>query len=174
MMQEAEILPGNGPVDCHLETTTPTRILQHLKTTGLDPNGVDDDRTESVEMTTTTPESFQLRDVEAANKTAPSTITNDDDLGYETDNTVRTNGERDATDEQEEEDVGQLPFDLEVFIEQNSDAAPPPLVGQCLTFHDLEEDELDSEIRHRSERARSQAMAEEAILEVDEINDEVL
>ncbi len=62
-----------------------------------------------------------------------STITNED-LGYETDNTVQTNGETAAADEAVEDDVTQYPMDLEVFIEQNSDATPPPLIGQRLTF----------------------------------------
>ena len=171
MTQDAEVLVGDGPVEYNLEATAPARILQHLKTTGLDPDAdiADDERTESVNS----PESFQLQDIHAATEVEDSTITNDD-LGYETDDTVITNGEMAAADEAPDEDVTQYPVDLEVFIDQNSDATPPPLFGQRFTFHDLEDDELEVEIRHRSERARSRAMAEEAVVEVDETNDEVL
>ena len=170
LTQEVEVLDGDGPVEFNLEATTPARILQHLKTTGLDPSKYDsDDNTELVE----TADSFQLRDVEAADET-DDTTTNNEDLGYETDDTVQTQGEGAAADEVETEDAVQFPQDLEVFIEQNSDAAPPPILGQRLTFHDLEENELDSEIRLRSERARERAMAEDAIVEVDEVNDKVL
>ena len=175
LTQEAEVIAGDGPVQYNLEAMTPAMILQHLKTTGLDPREYSDERTESFD----TSERFVLRDIEPATEENDATVDNDDvrttdDLGYETDDTVMTHGEAAATDDEEKEDTGQFPQDLEVFIEQNSDATPPPIVGQRLTFHDLEDNELDSEIRLRSEQAREQAMAEEAILEVDEIGDKVL
>ncbi len=171
MTQDAKVLDGEGPVDYNLEATTPARILQHLKTTGLDPdaNIADDKRKESVHS----PESFELQDIRADTEVEDSTITNDD-LGYDTDDTMQTNGETAAADEAPKEDITQYPMDLEVFIEQNLDATPPPLVGQRLTFRDLEDDKLDVEVRHHSEHARSQAMAEEAVVKVDETNDEVL
>ncbi len=169
LTQEAEVLDGSGPVEYNIEVATPARVLQHLKTTGLDPSEYSDEKTESVE----TAETFQLRDVEPA-EDVEEFPNNDDDLGYETDDTVQTNGEAAAADDSMTDDTVQFPKDLEVFIDQNSDAAPPPIIGQRLTFHDLEENVLDSEIHLRSKMARERAMAEEAVLEVDELADEVL
>ncbi len=175
MMQEAEVIAGNAPVQYNLEATTLARILQHLKTTGLDPSKYSYEKTESVE----TFESFVLRDIEPATEENDKTVDNDDaatvdNLRYETDDTVMTNGEASAADDKETEDTGQFLQDLEVFIEQNLDAAPPPIVGQRLTFHDLEENTLEWKIRLRSEQARKRAMAEDAVLEVDEIGNKVL
>ena len=62
------------------------------------------------------------------------------------DDIIQTQGEGASVDKVEVEDVEQFPQDLEVFIEQNLDAAPPPILGQHLTFHDLEENKLDFEI----------------------------
>ncbi len=49
MTQDSKVLEGDGPVQYNLEATTPAQILQHLKTTGLDPTEYSDEKTESGE-----------------------------------------------------------------------------------------------------------------------------
>ncbi len=123
LTQDAEIMDGDGPVEYNLEATTPARILQHLKSTGLDPSEYkdDDNNTDSIDSADT----FQLRDVEAADEIGP--VTDDtENLGYETDDTIITQGKGAAADEAETDNTVQFPQDLEVFIDQNSDAVPPP------------------------------------------------
>ena len=74
------------------------------------------------------------------------TTANTENLGYKTDDTIQTQGEGAAADKVETDGTVQFPQDFEVFIELNSNAAPPPILGQRLTFHNLEENELNSEI----------------------------